>query len=69
MKKRVLGLRKDGMGILKIARTLAVGTSMVRRVLSSKSAKPLASMGSAPLTAASVNSSTSSNRARAWQSP
>ena len=33
MKKRILGLRKNGMGILKIARTLGVGTSMVQRVV------------------------------------
>jgi DNA invertase Pin-like site-specific DNA recombinase len=33
MEKRILGLRKEGMGILKIARTLGVGTSMVQRVV------------------------------------
>jgi DNA invertase Pin-like site-specific DNA recombinase len=33
MEKRILSLRKDGMGILKIGRTLGVGTSMVQRVL------------------------------------
>jgi transposase-like protein len=32
MEKRILGLRK-GMGIMKIARTLGVGTSMVQRVV------------------------------------
>ena len=33
MEKRILGLRKEGMGILKIARILGVGTSMVQRVV------------------------------------
>jgi DNA invertase Pin-like site-specific DNA recombinase len=33
MEKRILGLRKEGMGILKIARTLGIGTSMVQRVV------------------------------------
>jgi hypothetical protein len=33
MEKRILSLRKDGMGIMKIARTLGIGTSMVQRVV------------------------------------
>jgi hypothetical protein len=33
LKKRVLRLHKDGMGLLKIGRTLGVGTGTVQRVL------------------------------------
>ena len=33
VEKRILALRKDGMGLLKIGRTLGVGTSVVQRVL------------------------------------
>jgi DNA invertase Pin-like site-specific DNA recombinase len=33
MEKRILSLRKEGMGILKIGRTLGIGTSMVQRIL------------------------------------
>ena len=34
--KRIRGLRANGMGILKIGRTLKVGTSVVQRVLAQK---------------------------------
>ena len=37
MEKRILSLGKDGMGILKIGRTLNVGTSLVQRVVLSRS--------------------------------
>jgi DNA invertase Pin-like site-specific DNA recombinase len=33
LEKRILRLRKDGMGILKIGRTLGIGTSVVQRVV------------------------------------
>jgi DNA invertase Pin-like site-specific DNA recombinase len=33
MEKRILALRSNGMGVLKIARTLGVGTSVVQRVV------------------------------------
>ena len=33
LEKRTLALRKDGMGVLKIGRTLRVGTSLVQRVV------------------------------------
>jgi hypothetical protein len=36
MEKRILSLRKDGMGTLKIGRTI-VGTSLVQRVVLSRS--------------------------------
>jgi hypothetical protein len=33
LKERILELRKGGMGVLKIGRTLGVGTSLVQRVV------------------------------------
>jgi hypothetical protein len=33
LEKRILSLRKGGMGVLKIGRTLGVGTSLVQRVV------------------------------------
>ncbi|MCA6104742.1 recombinase family protein [Bradyrhizobium australafricanum] len=33
VEKRILALRKDGMGILRIGRTLGIGTSVVQRVV------------------------------------
>ena len=33
MEKRILGLRNEGKGILKIGRELGVGTALVQRVL------------------------------------
>jgi DNA invertase Pin-like site-specific DNA recombinase len=38
MEKRILGLRNDGMGILKIAKTAGVGTKFVQRLLIKKEA-------------------------------
>ena len=33
LERRILKLRKGGMGVLKIGRTLGVGTSLVQRVV------------------------------------
>ena len=35
LEKRILRLRKEGVGLVKIGRTLGVGTSVVQRVLAS----------------------------------
>ena len=52
LEKRILKLRKGGMGVLKIGRTLGVGTSLVQRVLDPFQVE--VEVGGAPATPAEV---------------
>jgi hypothetical protein len=45
LEKRILSLHKDGTGILKIGKTLGIGTSVVQRVVMEQSRPFVASAG------------------------